>query len=63
MLNSINKNCLVHNLALVSFRYEKKHIKLPLSVEECKHLGEVLDKYKAKYYVNVLSGFVIVYVL
>ncbi|XP_053600083.1 transmembrane protein 41 homolog isoform X2 [Plodia interpunctella] len=42
--------------------HEKQHIKLPLNLEDAKHLGLVLDLYKDKYFFQVLSGVCLVYI-
>lgn len=44
-------------------RSEKKHIKLPLDIEDAKQLGQVLDRYKEMYYVEVMSAVVLFYIL
>lgn len=41
---------------------EKKHIKLPWDIEDAKKLGQVLDRYKDKYYFEVMSAVIIIYV-
>ncbi|CAG4941300.1 unnamed protein product [Colias eurytheme] len=41
---------------------EKQHIKLPWDLEEAKQLGLVLDRYKDKYFYEVLLGVVLVYI-
>ncbi|KAJ2950469.1 hypothetical protein O0L34_g8713 [Tuta absoluta] len=42
--------------------HEKKHLKLPWDLEEAKQLGLVLDRYKAKYFYEVLFGVFLVYI-
>ncbi|XP_065217719.1 transmembrane protein 41B [Planococcus citri] len=42
--------------------HERVHIKLPLNLEEAKNLGKVLDRYKEKFYVEVLSTFLFTYI-
>lgn len=42
---------------------ETKHIKLPWNIDEAKNLGQVLDRYKEKYYFEVMSAVVIIYIL
>lgn len=46
-----------------SNRSEKKHIKLPLDIEDAKQLGLVLGRYKEMYYVEVMSAVVLFYIL
>ncbi|XP_038213339.1 transmembrane protein 41 homolog [Zerene cesonia] len=41
---------------------EKQHIKLPWDLEEAKQLGLVLDRYKDKYFYEVLLGVILVYI-
>ncbi|CAG7830864.1 unnamed protein product [Allacma fusca] len=41
---------------------ELEHLKLPRSIEDAKHLGQVLSRYKDDYYFNVLSGVFITYI-
>jgi len=41
---------------------EKKHIKLPLDIEDAKQLGQVLDRYKEMYYVEVMSAVILFYI-
>lgn len=45
------------------FREEKQHIKLPRDIDDAKRLGRVLSRYKDKYYVQVLGGYFITYIL
>lgn len=42
---------------------EKEHIKLPRDIEDAKHLGAVLSRYKERYYTEVLGGVFITYIL
>lgn len=42
--------------------HEKQHIKLPWDLEDAKQLGLVLDRYKEKYFFEVLFGVVLVYI-
>ncbi|CAG9091076.1 unnamed protein product [Plutella xylostella] len=42
--------------------HEAKFIKLPWNLEEAKQLGLVLDRYKEKYFYEVLSGVFLVYI-
>ncbi|XP_050672337.1 transmembrane protein 41 homolog isoform X2 [Leptidea sinapis] len=42
--------------------HEKKHIKLPWDLEDAKQLGLVLDRYKDKYFYQVLIGVFLVYI-
>lgn len=41
---------------------EKQHIKLPWDLEEAKELGLILDRYKDKYFLEVLLGVFLVYI-
>ncbi|GLV35675.1 Stasimon [Carabus blaptoides fortunei] len=41
---------------------EKSHIKIPWDIEEAKNLGIVLDRYKDRYFFEVLSGIFATYV-
>lgn len=47
----------------VFFREEKQHIKLPRDIEDAKNLGKVLSRYTDKYYMQVLSGYFVTYIL
>ncbi|ELT87421.1 hypothetical protein CAPTEDRAFT_219795 [Capitella teleta] len=53
-------------LIYLSFPYlaknEKQYIALPKSIEDAKHLGQVLSRYKEMYYVHVLAGYFITYI-
>lgn len=42
---------------------EKQFIKLPRDIEDAKSLGVVLSRYKEKYYIEVLGGVFITYIL
>lgn len=42
---------------------EKQFIKLPRDIEDAKKLGQVLSRYKHKYYAEVLGGVFITYIL
>ncbi|XP_047545980.1 transmembrane protein 41 homolog [Vanessa atalanta] len=42
--------------------HEKQHIKLPWDLEDAKQLGLVLDRYKEKYFYEVLLGVFLVYI-
>jgi hypothetical protein len=48
---------------LVFFREEKQHIKLPRNIEDAKHLGHVLSRYKDKYFIQVLVAYFTSYIL
>ena len=61
ILNNSIKSVLISTLKLI--RLEKPHLKLPKNIEEAKRLGIVLSHYKDKYFVTVLSGFLVTYVL
>lgn len=41
---------------------EKQYIKVPFDIEDAKQLGRVLDRYKDLYYLEVMSGVVLVYI-
>jgi uncharacterized membrane protein YdjX (TVP38/TMEM64 family) len=41
---------------------ERNHLKLPKNIEDAKRLGTLLSHYKDKYFVVVLSGFLVTYV-
>lgn len=47
----------------VFFRHEKQHIKLPWDLEDAKQLGQVLHRYKDKYFYEVLFAVFLVYIL
>lgn len=47
----------------VYFRSEKQHIKLPRDIEDAKRLGNVLSRYKDKFYIQVLGAYFITYIL
>lgn len=42
---------------------ERQFMKLPRDIEDAKHLGVVLSRYKEKYYTEVLGGVFITYIL
>ncbi|XP_015114417.1 transmembrane protein 41 homolog [Diachasma alloeum] len=42
--------------------HEKKHMKLPLHIEDAKNLGRLLERYKELYYAEVLAGVFITYI-
>lgn len=44
-------------------RHEKQHLKLPWDIEDAKKLGQVLDRYKDRYFTEVLGGIFITYIL
>lgn len=41
---------------------ERQHIKLPWDIEDAKKLGQVLDRYKDMYYIEVMSAVIIIYI-
>ncbi|XP_065077540.1 transmembrane protein 41B [Ochlerotatus camptorhynchus] len=41
---------------------EKQYIKVPFDIDDAKQLGRVLDRYKDLYYLEVMSGVVLVYI-
>ncbi|BES99162.1 SNARE associated Golgi protein [Nesidiocoris tenuis] len=41
---------------------EKKYVKIPYNAEDAKHLGQVLDRYKDKYYFQVLLAIFVSYI-
>jgi len=38
------------------FRNEAEHVKFPRDIEDAKKLGEVLSRYKEKYYFQVINS-------
>ncbi|KAK3924951.1 Transmembrane protein 41-like protein [Frankliniella fusca] len=42
--------------------HEKQHVKLPWDIEEAKELGQVLDRYKDRYFTEVMGGIFITYI-
>ncbi|XP_028163792.1 transmembrane protein 41 homolog isoform X2 [Ostrinia furnacalis] len=42
--------------------HEKPHVKLPWDLEEAKQLGLVLDRYKDKYFYEVMFGVFVIYI-
>lgn len=42
---------------------EKQYIKVPFDIEDAKQLGRVLDRYKDLYYLEVMFGVILVYIL
>ncbi|XP_073966441.1 transmembrane protein stas isoform X2 [Choristoneura fumiferana] len=42
--------------------HEKKHIKLPWDLDDAKQLGLVLDRYKEKYFYEVMCGVFLIYI-
>lgn len=42
---------------------ERQHVKVPFNIEDAKELAKVLDRYKDLYYVEVMGGIILVYVL
>ncbi|XP_034247079.1 transmembrane protein 41B-like isoform X2 [Thrips palmi] len=42
--------------------HEKQHVKLPWDIEDAKKLGQVLDRYKDRYFTEVLGGIFITYI-
>ncbi|KOB72949.1 Transmembrane protein 41-like protein, partial [Operophtera brumata] len=47
---------------LVPIMHEKQHLHLPWDLEDAKQLGLVLDRYKEKYFYEVLFGVFLVYI-
>ena len=45
------------------FRDEMVHVKLPSNIEDAKELGKVLNRYKDRYFTEVLGAVFIVYIL
>lgn len=41
---------------------EKPYLKLPTNLEDAKHLGDILSRYKDKYYYSVLGGIFVLYI-
>jgi len=44
-------------------RSEKQYLKLPKNLEDAKSLGDILFRYKDKYYFSVLGGIFALYIL
>ena len=51
------------SLLTICFRDERKYLKLPWDIEDAKSLGRVLNRYKEKYYFEVLSAVFVSYIL
>lgn len=47
----------------ICFSDERQHVKLPWNITEAKHLGIVLDRYKADNYYHVLAAVFLTYIL
>ena len=45
------------------FRDEYQYIKLPVDIDDAKNLGRVLSHYKDRYYLEVLAGVFVTYIL
>ncbi|RUS79997.1 hypothetical protein EGW08_012231 [Elysia chlorotica] len=41
---------------------EKQYVKVPRDIEDAKNLGRLLSRYKDKYYIEVLMGYLVVYI-
>lgn len=52
-----------YNDFLFFFRSEKKHIKIPMDIQDAKMLGKVLEQYKELYYFEVMFAVILVYIL
>lgn len=48
---------------LVDSRFEMQHIKIPWDIDDAKQLGRVLDRYKDRYFFEVLVAVVVTYIL
>lgn len=44
-------------------RDEYQYMKLPMDIEDAKNLGRVLSHYKDRYFVEVLAGIFVTYIL
>ncbi|CAG9792126.1 unnamed protein product [Diatraea saccharalis] len=53
---------LVYNQFPELEEHEKRHLKLPMNLDDAKQLGLVLDRYKDKYFYEVLFGVFLVYI-
>lgn len=42
---------------------ERQHVKMPFNIEDAKQLAKVLDRYKDLYYIEVMGGIVLAYIL
>lgn len=42
---------------------EKEHVRFPFNIEDAKNLAKVLDRYKDLYYIEVMAGIILAYVL
>lgn len=42
---------------------EKEHVKFPFNIEDAKQLAKVLDRYKDLYYLEVMGGIILAYIL
>lgn len=42
---------------------ERQHVKFPFNIEDAKQLAKVLDRYKDLYYIEVVGGIVLAYIL
>lgn len=42
---------------------ERQHVKFPFNIEDAKQLAKVLDRYKDLYYVEVMGGIILAYIL
>lgn len=50
-------------ISKLTFRAEKKNLKIPFDIEDAKQLGRVLDRYKDLYYFEVMMGICLLYLL
>lgn len=42
---------------------EREHLKFPFNIDDAKNLAKVLDRYKDLYYIEVMGGIVLAYIL
>lgn len=42
---------------------EKEHVKFPFNIDDAKQLAKVLDRYKDLYYLEVMGGIILAYIL
>lgn len=47
----------------IFYRDERQYMKLPLDIQDAKNLGRLLGSYKDLYYIQVLTGLFVTYIL
>ena len=55
--------CYVYTIFPELEESEKSSFKLPRNIEDAKSLGNVLSRYKEKYFTEVLGGVFVIYIL